>query len=259
MHCRTITPSKAVSIRIATRCPFVPCNAPKRSIPAHDGYQFGDLSKKLAEAAKGQVDKLGKAATGDANYEFGDLTRKLSQQITGDSNYRFGDLTRKVLGGIQKGAEEATLQLQDFTQEALQQIRSYEFGSITKSLLETEWGKEVVSQAEAAGRSLSGNPDYKLGDLTRGLSEQLSGAKDRAGKLMALPSDVDQLKQIVLEQQILLKSLVQKEGSQAEGKELMQLTGSVEELKPLVLDQQEVIDVLLSSLDERAEKSAPPS
>lgn len=36
------------------------------------------------------------------------------------------------------------------------------FGDITKSLLESEWGKTVVSQAQTAGRNLTGRADYQV-------------------------------------------------------------------------------------------------
>lgn len=70
-------------------------------------------------------------------------------------------------------------------------------------------------------------PYYPLqvGDLSRDAMSRLSAAKDRAAKLLALPSEVDTLKQIVLEQQILLNSLTKKEGSQEQAKELLALTG----------------------------------
>lgn len=66
----------------------------------------------------------------------------------------------------------------------------------------------------------------QVGDLSRDAMSRLSAAMDRAAKLLALPSEVDTLKQIVLEQQILLNSLTKKEGSQEQAKELLALTGA---------------------------------
>lgn len=168
---------------------------------------------------------------------------KAGQDLTGNESYKFGDFSKSMLAKIKE------LDIETLSRGALDKIMSYEFGSITKSVL-TELGQQLLSSATDAGRKLSGNPDYQVGDFTRQAISKLEGAKSRAERLLALPDEVEVLKQVVMEQELLIQSLTNKEGADRQSNETLLLPDRVEDLKLIVLDNQEVIDVVLSSKDD---------
>lgn len=203
---------------------------------AEGGYKFGDLSRKLAKDVKAGLDKVG-------------------QDVTGNSSYEFGSLTRGMLSKLKE--EAGRIDLQMVGSDVRERLASYEFGSITKSILASEWGQQAMSSATDAGRALTGNPDYQVGDLTKGLISRLEGITDRAAKIIALPDDVGELRQIVLEQQLLIQSLTDGEvgaSSVKSGKFLLPEASSGDELKSMVVDNQEIIDIVLSSREEDTKK-----
>lgn len=192
-------------------------------------YKFGDLTKKLMKSAKESLDKAGKEATGNSAYEFGDYTKSL-------------------LAGIQ--AKAGQLDLATLSRQALEKLMSYEFGDISRAVLHSEVGRQLLSTATEAGRRISGDENYQVGDFTRRAMLRLESAKTRAEKVAALPDDVAELKQILLEQQLLIQSLAGEQYSTPERvDQVLRIEGSADDLKPTLLDNQEVIDVLLSSKD----------
>lgn len=198
-------------------------------------YRFGDFTRNLGKGAKEGLDKMGQAVTGDEQYQFGDLTQQAVKNVLDQANAK-------------------TLELREFSKDRVEGLKQYRFGDVTQDLLQKPWGQQVVTQAQNAGRTLSGKEDYQIGDFSRDIVSRLKEAGDRSAKLMALPAEVDQLRQIVLEQQILINSLLEKDSSEEEAKQLVHLTESngADQLKPLILEQQEVLDDLLSSSAEHA-------
>jgi len=199
-------------------------------VMASEGYKFGDFTKQFLKDVKTGLDDAGKKATGNAGYEFGDYSNAL-------------------LENVKERAKE--MDLQGRSAEALEKLRSYEFGSISKSLLNSEVGQQFLSTATEAGRKVSGDPNYEIGDFSRNAVKLMEGAKTRAEKMMALPDDVTELKQILLEQQLLIQSLTGEQYATSERvDQVLRIDGPAGELKPVLLDNQEVIDVLLVSKDE---------
>ena len=87
-----------------------------------------------------------KAATGNEEYRFGDMTRGAVKQLSGKTmeEYNFGDITKRF------AAEAAGKESAD----------DYEFGDITRRLQ----GEATQGLAALAGKDAE---DYKFGDLTR--------------------------------------------------------------------------------------------
>ena len=198
-------------------------------------YQFGDFSKKILKDAKAGLEKAGKDISGNEAYQFGDFTK-----------------------GLLKRASE--LDIERMSRGALEKVMSYEFGSITKSILATPSGQKLVDAATEAGKKVSGDPEYKLGDFTKKVAAKLDSAKDRTQRILSLPDEVEVLRQVVQEQQLLISSLSSEAAGPGEEVEVevvadqKQLPGTAEELKPMVVDNQEVIDVLISSRDDEENK-----
>mmetsp|Transcript_38692 Transcript_38692/g.98948 ORF Transcript_38692/g.98948 Transcript_38692/m.98948 type:complete len:250 (-) Transcript_38692:259-1008(-) len=203
------------------------------TVLASEGYKFGDLTKRLVKDVKSGLDKVG-------------------QDLTGDGSYAFGDYSKRLLGRLRE--ETAKVDFELLGSEARAKLASYEFGSITKSILDSNWGKDALASATETGRKLTGDDNYQVGDLTKGLIARLEGAKNRAAKIIALPDDVGELRQIVLEQQLLIQSLTSSGGVEASsvqsGQFLLPETSSSDDLKSMVVDNQEVIDIVLSSQDD---------
>ena len=49
----------------------------------YDGYQFGDISKEAAGAAKSGIEAAMRKATGNEDYQFGDVTKNLAKGFLG--------------------------------------------------------------------------------------------------------------------------------------------------------------------------------
>jgi len=49
----------------------------------YDGYEFGDISKEAAGAAKSGIEQVMRKATGDEEYKFGDVTKNLAKGFLG--------------------------------------------------------------------------------------------------------------------------------------------------------------------------------
>mmetsp|Transcript_35789 Transcript_35789/g.43210 ORF Transcript_35789/g.43210 Transcript_35789/m.43210 type:complete len:245 (-) Transcript_35789:219-953(-) len=220
------------SVARRSSCPQGPLPVRRLAAPTTCKYKFGDFTRKAAQKAKQRLDQLG-------------------QNVTGDSDYQVGDLTKKLIKDIKAKSPEVMEQLEGAGRTLVDKVSAYQFGSITRGALRSEWGQKLVASAQSAGVALTGREDYKLGDLTQEIRERLVDAKDRTEKILALPSEVDALKQVVLEQQLLIDSLSNESPMTKEmATELQALPSDIELLQQNVLDQQDIIDVYIQSMDE---------
>mmetsp|Transcript_12117 Transcript_12117/g.28743 ORF Transcript_12117/g.28743 Transcript_12117/m.28743 type:complete len:250 (+) Transcript_12117:219-968(+) len=198
------------------------------------GYKFGDLTRKFVKDVKSKLDETGK-------------------QLSGDDTYQFGDFSKRLVSALRESA--ASVDVRKLSSEVVERLKSYEFGDITKSLLSSDATKRLVEKATETGQTLTGDMNYRFGDLTRSAASKLADAKTRAERLVSLPDEVDSLRQIVFEQTLVIQSLTgELEEESGRATQALQLKGSVEELKPIVLDNQEAIDVLVSSAEEANQK-----
>ena len=62
----------------------------------YDGYQFGDISKEAAGAAKSGIEQAMRKATGNEEYQFGDLTKNLAKGFLGKLSEAAGAAKEKL-------------------------------------------------------------------------------------------------------------------------------------------------------------------
>jgi hypothetical protein len=96
------------------------------------GYQFGDISRRIAKQAAEKIKKV----TKKDKYEFGDLSRHLDRQAkrrvadsTGSEEYEFGDLTRFAMSSLQSHVSNFTSQTDSDGKP------TYQFGDVTREIL----------------------------------------------------------------------------------------------------------------------------
>jgi hypothetical protein len=123
----------------------------------------GDYRPLILRVVAMELDKRFKIAIlGDEDYQFGDLTKKTLTKFTGKNEYEFGDITKRILqrAEVRKTSssaysEEATATYKDQNQKELQvleeDVRSYQFGDLTKKAVTKFTGKD----------------QYEFGDITK--------------------------------------------------------------------------------------------
>lgn len=162
-------------------------------VTGKDSYEFGDVSRWLDRSAKGKVNEL----TGETDYKFGDLSRWLDQsakgkvsELSGKEQYEFGDLSKLIV------SRASQLTMKDATM-LLKALLSFNMGlSAVGGLLPIKFLVEVLNYSllvdvgeRLAGmvaveidkrvkEALTGDEDYKLGNLTKRAVKTFTGKDD---------------------------------------------------------------------------------
>ena len=158
-------------------------------------YEFGDLSRWLDRSAKAKVNEL----TGESEYKFGDLSRWLDKSAKGKvaalsskDQYEFGDLTKLIV------SRASQLTMKDATM-LLKALLSFNVGlSSVGGLLPIKFLVEVLNYSllvdvgerlavmvaveidKRVKEALTGDSDYKLGDLTKRAVKSFTGKEEYA-------------------------------------------------------------------------------
>ena len=92
--------ASAVAIDAAVKAAGASIDAGKAAKDAlderYDGYQFGDISKEAAGAAKSGIEQAMRTATGNEEYQFGDVTRNLAKGFLGKLSEAAGAAKEKL-------------------------------------------------------------------------------------------------------------------------------------------------------------------
>ncbi|CAH0372921.1 unnamed protein product [Pelagomonas calceolata] len=145
-------------------------------------YKFGDLSRWLDRSAKAKVNEL----TGEAEYKFGDLSRWLDRsakdkvaELSSKDQYEFGDLTKLIVSrASQLTMKDATMLLKALLSfnvglssvggllpiKFLVEVLNY---SLLVDVGERLAGMVAVEIDKRVKEALTGDSEYKLGDLTK--------------------------------------------------------------------------------------------
>ena len=62
----------------------------------YDGYEFGDITKEAAGAAKSGIEEAIRKTTGNEDYKFGDLTKNLAKGFLGKVSEAAGAAREKL-------------------------------------------------------------------------------------------------------------------------------------------------------------------
>jgi hypothetical protein len=128
----------------------------------------GDYRPLILRVVAMELDKRFKIAVlGDEDYQFGDLTKKALTKFTGKNQYEFGDITKRILERAEARktsssaySDEATARYKDQNQKELhvleEDVRSYQFGDLTKKAVTKFTGKD----------------QYEFGDITKRILDQ---------------------------------------------------------------------------------------
>ena len=145
-------------------------------------YKFGDLSRWLDRSAKAKVNEL----TGESEYKFGDLSRWLDKsakdkvaELSSKDQYEFGDLTKLIVSrASQLTMKDATMLLKALLSfnvglssvggllpiKFLVEVLNY---SLLVDVGERLAGMVAVEIDKRVKEALTGDSEYKLGDLTK--------------------------------------------------------------------------------------------
>jgi hypothetical protein len=138
----------------------------------------GDYRPLILRVVAMELDKRFKIAIiGDEDYQFGDLTRRTVSKFTGKNQYEFGDITKHILERAEARktssaaySEKATATYKDQNQKELdvleEDVRSYQFGDLTKKAVSRFTGKDK----------------YVFGDITKRVLEQRQAAEKAAAR-----------------------------------------------------------------------------
>jgi len=166
-----------------------------KKVTGKDEYQFGDLSRWLDQQAKSKVNEL----TGKDEYEFGDVSKWLDQQakgkvneLTGKDEYAFGDLTKEIV----KRATSRQYSMKDLSM-LLKALLAFNVGlSPVGALLPVKFlvdllnysllydtgerlaGYAAVEIDKRMKRALTGDENYRLGDLTMRAVRRFTGKEN---------------------------------------------------------------------------------
>lgn len=103
----------------------------------------------------------------------GNAFEQFVQRVTGNADYNFGDVTRSVVNSTTHGVEDVV--------RTVTHDESYQFGDITKKAISSTTGG-----VEGLVKSVTGNEDYKFGDLTRGTINTAGGIVTYSGKSLSV-------------------------------------------------------------------------
>jgi hypothetical protein len=136
-----------------------------------------DMRPKIIRVVATELDKRLKIfVMGDANYEFGDVTKRTVCNMTGKDTYQFGDITKTILersrilkAGSSTSSNESKGTYDRQVQQELDTLekdvrKSYQFGDLTK--------RQV--------RKFTGKSNYDFGDISKTILERFSGFTRRA-------------------------------------------------------------------------------
>ena len=145
-------------------------------------YEFGDLSRWLDRSAKSKINEL----TGESEYKFGDLSRWLDKsakdkvaELSSKDRYEFGDLTKLIVSrASQLTMKDATMLLKALLSfnvglssvggllpiKFLVEVLNY---SLLVDVGERLAGMVAVEIDKRVKEALTGDSEYKLGDLTK--------------------------------------------------------------------------------------------
>ena len=152
------------------------------AVTGKDSYEFGDLSRWLDRSAKAKVNEL----TGESEYKFGDLSRWLDKSakdkvaaLSSKDQYEFGDLTKLIVSrASQLTMKDATMLLKALLSfnvglssvggllpiKFLVEVLNY---SLLVDVGERLAGMVAVEIDKRVKEALTGDSEYKLGDLTK--------------------------------------------------------------------------------------------
>jgi len=156
-------------------------------------YEFGDLSRWLDRSAKAKVNEL----TGESEYRFGDLSRWLDKSakdkvaaLSSKDRYEFGDLTKLIVSrASQLTMKDATMLLKALLSfnvglssvggllpiKFLVEVLNY---SLLVDVGERLAGMVAVEIDKRVKEALTGDSEYKLGDLTKRAVKSFTGKED---------------------------------------------------------------------------------
>jgi hypothetical protein len=136
-----------------------------------------DMRPKIIRVVATELDKRLKIfVMGDANYEFGDVTKRTVCNMTGNDTYQFGDITKTILersrilkAGSSTSSNESKGTYDRQVQQELDTLekdvrKSYQFGDLTK--------RQVCK--------FTGKSNYDFGDISKTILERFSGFTRRA-------------------------------------------------------------------------------
>ena len=151
-------------------------------VTGKDSYEFGDLSRWLDRSAKSKINEL----TGESEYKFGDLSRWLDKsakdkvaELSSKDRYEFGDLTKLIVSrASQLTMKDATMLLKALLSfnvglssvggllpiKFLVEVLNY---SLLVDVGERLAGMVAVEIDKRVKEALTGDSEYKLGDLTK--------------------------------------------------------------------------------------------
>jgi hypothetical protein len=154
----------------------------RRHVDGVRRYEFGDLSRWLDRSAKAKVNEI----TGESEYKFGDLSRWLDKsakdkvaELSSKDQYEFGDLTKLIVSrASQLTMKDATMLLKALLSfnvglssvggllpiKFLVEVLNY---SLLVDVGERLAGMVAVEIDKRVKEALTGDAEYKLGDLTK--------------------------------------------------------------------------------------------
>lgn len=154
------------------------------SITGKEEYEFGDISRWMDQRAKSAVNEL----TGKDEYRFGDLSRFADATIkeklnnfTGQEEYQVGDVSKEILRRVAAGdykLEDILLLCKVLASFGigLAPVASALPAKLLLDLLNVSLGQEIggrllealaVSVDQRFKETLTGDADYKMGDVTK--------------------------------------------------------------------------------------------
>ena len=167
----------------------------RRRVDGARRYEFGDLSRWLDRSAKAKVNEL----TGESEYKFGDLSRWLDKSAKGKvaalsskDQYEFGDLTKLIVSrASQLTMKDATMLLKALLSfnvglssvggllpiKFLVEVLNY---SLLVDVGERLAGMVAVEIDKRVKEALTGDAEYKLGDLTKRAVKSFTGKEEYA-------------------------------------------------------------------------------
>ena len=158
-------------------------------------YEFGDLSRWLDRSAKSKINEL----TGESEYKFGDLSRWLDKsakdkvaELSSKDRYEFGGLTKLIVSrASQLTMKDATMLLKALLSfnvglssvggllpiKFLVEVLNY---SLLVDVGERLAGMVAVEIDKRVKEALTGDSEYKLGDLTKRAVKSFTGKEEYA-------------------------------------------------------------------------------
>jgi len=165
----------------------------RRRVDGARRYEFGDLSRWLDRSAKAKVNEI----TGEAEYKFGDLSRWLDKsakdkvaELSSKDQYEFGDLTKLIVSrASQLTMKDATMLLKALLSfnvglssvggllpiKFLVEVLNY---SLLVDVGERLAGMVAVEIDKRVKEALTGDSEYKLGDLTKRAVKSFTGKEE---------------------------------------------------------------------------------